>query len=55
MMFKTLLQNQLYAKKSKYFFGKAQLFSLGQLIFEQGVETNPIKIECMKQWPIQIP
>ena len=52
MVFKTFLQNQLYAKESKCSFGKAQIEYLGHLISEQGVETNPDKIECMKQWPI---
>ena len=41
MVFETLLQNQLYAKKSKCSFSKAQLEYLGHLIFE-----------CMKQWPL---
>ena len=52
MVFETLLQNQLYAKKSKCSFSKAQLEYLGHLISEQGVETGPAKIECMKKWPI---
>ena len=52
MVFETLLQNQLYAKKSKCSFNKAQLEYLGHLISEQGVEIDLAKIECMKQWPI---
>ena len=52
MVFETLLQNQLYAKKSKCSFSKAQLEYLGHLISEQGVETDLAKIECMKQWPL---
>ena len=52
MVFETLLQNQLYAMKSKCYFGEAQLEYLGHLISKQGVETDPAKIECMKKWPI---
>ena len=44
IVFETLLQNQLYAKKSKCSFGKAQLEYLGHLISEQGVETDLAKI-----------
>ena len=52
MVFETLLQNQLYAKKSKCSLDKAQLEYLGHLISEQGVEIDSAKIECMKQLPI---
>ena len=52
MVFETLLQNQLYAKKSKCSFDKAQLEYLGHLVSEQGVETDLAKIKCMKKWPI---
>ena len=49
MVLKVLLQNQLYAKKSKCSFNKEQLEYLGHLISMQMVETDPTKIECMTQ------
>ena len=52
MVFETLFQNQLYVNKSKCYFGKAQLEYMGHLISGHRVETDPTKIQCMKQWLI---
>ncbi len=49
-----LRKNKLYAKRSKCTFGKDQVeyLYLGHIISEQGVATNPAKIEAMTAWPI---
>ncbi|XP_059451009.1 uncharacterized mitochondrial protein AtMg00860-like [Corylus avellana] len=48
-----VLQHQkLYAKLSKCAFGSLEVEYLGHLIFEDGVKTDPTKIEAMTSWPI---
>ncbi|XP_039062791.1 uncharacterized protein LOC120207396 [Hibiscus syriacus] len=47
-----LLENKLYAKRSKCFFGQSQVEYLGHLISAQGVATDPAKIKAMQQWPL---
>jgi hypothetical protein len=44
-------KHQLYAKKSKCHFGVNEIDYLGHFISEQGVWTNPSKIEAMSKWP----
>jgi hypothetical protein len=44
-------KHQLYAKKSKCHFGVNEIDYLGHFISEQGVRTNPSKIEAMSKWP----
>ena len=47
-----LLENKLYAKRSKYVFGCVEMEYLGHLISGQGVRTNPKMTKAMLQWPI---
>ncbi|XP_052292019.1 uncharacterized protein LOC127900817 [Citrus sinensis] len=51
LVLETLIKNYLFVKKSKCSFGKEQVEYLGHLISEQGVATDPAKIESMKCWP----
>ena len=50
-MFGILTQNQLFVKKSKCGFGKKKIEYLGHVISEEGVATDPAKIQNMLQWP----
>ncbi|KAJ3698695.1 hypothetical protein LUZ61_002400 [Rhynchospora tenuis] len=47
-----LADNQLFAKKSKCEFGVTQIEYLGHIILEQGVATDPHKVESMVNWPV---
>ena len=47
-----LLDNKLYAKRSKCVFGCVKVEYLKHLISGQGVRTNPRKTEAMMQWPV---
>ncbi|GKC45021.1 retrotransposable element Tf2 [Tanacetum coccineum] len=42
----------LFAKHSKCVFAANKVEYLGHIITRQGVETDPSKIESMKQWPV---
>ena len=46
-----LKENQFYAKKSKYTFGKQEVEYLGHIISKEGVKVDPRKIQVMKEWP----
>lgn len=46
-----LKENQLNAKRTKCEFGVQQVEYLGHIISENGVSTDPKKIEVMKNWP----
>ena len=46
-----LQQHQLYAKKSKCTFFTHKVEYLGFIIFQEGVSTNPAKVEAVKNWP----
>ncbi|KAL2253797.1 UNVERIFIED_CONTAM: Retrovirus-related Pol polyprotein from transposon [Sesamum indicum] len=47
-----LRQHQLFAKKSKCSFAQKEVEYLGHVISCQGVATDPLKIECMINWPV---
>ncbi|GMJ00775.1 hypothetical protein HRI_003746700 [Hibiscus trionum] len=47
-----LLQNQLFAKRSKCFFGQQKVEYLGHIISSQGAANDPSKVEAMQQWPL---
>ncbi|KAJ3684341.1 hypothetical protein LUZ61_013505 [Rhynchospora tenuis] len=46
-----LLNNQLKAKLSKCEFGTTKIEYLGHIISNQGVATDPAKVESMQNWP----
>ncbi|KAJ3701343.1 hypothetical protein LUZ61_005048 [Rhynchospora tenuis] len=46
-----LMDNQLYAKLSKCELGTNKVEYLGHLITEEGVSTDPSKVEAMTTWP----
>ncbi|XP_077249994.1 uncharacterized protein LOC143889606 [Tasmannia lanceolata] len=48
--FQLLEQHQLHVKRSKCTFGQQKLEYLGHIISEQGVATDPSKIESMLKW-----
>ncbi|KAJ4776988.1 polyprotein [Rhynchospora pubera] len=47
-----LQEHQLFAKRSKCEFGLLKIGYLGHLISQNGVETDPQKIEAMLHWPM---
>ena len=47
-----LQDHQLYAKMSKCRFGVDEIDYLGHFISDQGVRTDPSKLEAMSKWPI---
>lgn len=47
-----LRQNQFFAKRSKCQFGTQQIEYLGHIITQQGVATDPAKVEAMQAWPV---
>ena len=52
IVLKTLAKYKLYAKMSKCVFAASEVEYLGYVISGQGVETDPKKIEAMKEWPV---
>lgn len=44
--------HKLYAKESKCSFGQQKVEYLGHIISEQGVSTDPSKVQAMAEWPI---
>ncbi|KAK8916726.1 hypothetical protein KSP39_PZI022713 [Platanthera zijinensis] len=50
-VFSTLRQHQLYAKRSKCYFGQPEVEYLGHLVSVEGVKADPRKIENMLSWP----
>jgi hypothetical protein len=50
-VFQILRANQLFIKKSKCTFAQPQLEYLGHIIGEQGVQTDPAKIQAVQDWP----
>jgi Reverse transcriptase (RNA-dependent DNA polymerase)/RNase H-like domain found in reverse transcriptase/Retroviral aspartyl protease len=51
MVLQTLMDNHLFAKRSKCEFGATQVEYLGHLISANGVATDPSKITAMMEWP----
>ncbi|GKB83583.1 putative mitochondrial protein [Tanacetum coccineum] len=54
LTFQIMKDNTLYAKKSKCYFAVPQVEYLGHIISDQGVSTDPSKIEAMQKWPISL-
>lgn len=50
VMFKVLLDNQLFAKKSNCSFAQIKVEYLGHIISGQGVSTDDAKIMVMLNW-----
>jgi len=51
-VFNIMRQQQLFAKKSKCSFAMAKVEYLGHFISGQGVETDPAKIQAVRDWPV---
>ncbi|KAJ9511736.1 hypothetical protein QJQ45_022600, partial [Haematococcus lacustris] len=51
VVFKLLLQNQLYAKLKKCEFERAELKFLGHLVGVKGIRPDPAKIQSIVDWP----
>eukprot|EP00253_Pinus_taeda_P009963 PITA_09963 len=47
-----LEEKQLYAKRSKCFFGVQEVEYLGHIASREGVKVDPIKIKAIKEWEI---
>eukprot|EP00253_Pinus_taeda_P017041 PITA_17041 len=47
-----LEEKQLYAKRSKFFFGVQELEYLGHIVSHEGVKVDPSKIKAIKEWKI---
>ncbi|GMI63476.1 hypothetical protein HRI_000016900 [Hibiscus trionum] len=52
IVLKVLRENKLFAKRKKCFFGQRHVEYLGHIITEQGVATDPSKIEVMRNWAL---
>ena len=51
LVFPTLREYQLYAKFSKYEFWLDQVAFLGHVVFKDGIQMDPKKIEAILEWP----
>jgi len=49
---KLLQEKQLYAKKSKCFFGVQEVEYLGHIVSHEGVKVDPNKIKAIKEWKV---
>ena len=47
-----LEEKQLYAKRSKCFFGVQEVEYLGHIVSHEGVKVHPRKIKAIKEWKI---
>jgi len=47
-----LEEKQLYAKRSKCFFGVQEVEYLGHIVSHEGVKVDPSKIKSIKEWKI---
>ncbi|XP_070040100.1 uncharacterized protein [Nicotiana tomentosiformis] len=50
-VFVEMMKHQLFAKRSKYFFGVHKIEYLGHFVTAEGVSTDPHKIEVVRNWP----
>ena len=50
-IFQILREEQIYAKKKKCYFMQKKIPYLGHYISEAGIETDPKKVESIKDWP----
>jgi hypothetical protein len=50
-VFQTLQAHNLFAKKSKCFFGESSMAYLGHIISEVGVDMDPTKVAAIDSWP----
>ena len=51
-VFKLLREHKLYGKVSKCEFFKKSVAYLGHIISDEGISTDPQKVEAIKAWPI---
>jgi len=51
-MLQLLEEKQLYAKRSKCFFGVKEVEYLGHIVSHEGVKVDPSKIKAIKEWKI---
>ena len=47
-----LEEKQLFAKRSKYFFGVQEVEYLGHIVSHEGVKVDPRKMKAIKEWKI---
>ena len=47
-----LEEKQLYAKRSKCFFGVQEVEYLGHIVSHEGVKVDPSKVKAIKEWRI---
>ena len=52
LVFQVLLNNQLYAKKSKCSFGVKEVEYLGHIVSAEGVSVDKKKIQAILDWPV---
>ena len=50
-VFDELQKHKLFAKESKCFFGVQRIEYLGHFITNEGVSTDPQKVQAVKNWP----
>ena len=49
---KLLEEKQLYAKRSKCFFGVQEVEYLGHIVSHEGVKVDPSETKSIKEWKI---
>jgi len=52
IVFETMRKHKVFAKRRKCFFMQKKIPYLGHYISKEGIETDPKKIEAVKNWPI---
>ena len=52
VVFKRMKENQLFASKSKLRMFQSKVEYLGHILSENGISTDPKKINALKEWPI---